>query len=197
MTHKYLELAFTPAVLAAQQHAYGRASKPHAGGERDELGAAEREFIAARDSFYLGSVNADGWPYIQHRGGAPGFLHVVDERTLAFADLRGNRQLVTTGNVATNTRVALFLMDYPQRARLKLWGEARVLDAAAHPEWVARLAPNAGRNPIERVFAIDVHAFDWNCPQHITPRYSEAEVREVITPLRERIAELERQLAQR
>lgn len=197
MTHKYLELAFTPAVLAAQQHAYGRAAKPHADGERDALGDAEREFIAARDSFYLGSVNADGWPYIQHRGGAPGFLHVVDERTLAFADLRGNRQLVTTGNVADNARVALFLMDYPQRARLKVWGEARVLDAAAHPEWVARLAPSAGRSPIERVFVIDVHAFDWNCPQHITPRYSEAEVREVIAPLRERIAELERQLAQR
>lgn len=197
MTHKYLELAFTPAVLAAQQHAYGRAAKPHADGERDELGPAEREFIAARDSFYLGSVNADGWPYIQHRGGPPGFLHVVDERTLAFADLRGNRQLVTTGNVAGNARVALFLMDYPQRARLKVWGEARVLDAAAHPEWVARLSKGAGRSPIERVFVIEVHAFDWNCPQHITPRYSEAEVREVIAPLRERIAELERQLAQR
>ncbi len=197
MTHKYLELAFTPAVRAAQQQAYGRAARPSASAQRDALGPAEREFIAARDSFYLGSVNADGWPYIQHRGGEPGFLHVVDEHTLAFADLRGNRQLVSTGNLAENPRVALMLMDYPQRARLKLWGEARVLQAADQPEWVARLSTNTGRGAPERIFVIDVVAFDWNCPQHITPRYSEAEVREVLAPLEERIAELERALAAR
>ncbi len=197
MTHKYLELAFTPAVLAAQKRSYGRAAKLRGESERDVLGPAEREFIAARDSFYLGTVNADGWPYIQHRGGERGFLRVLDERTLAFADLRGNRQLMSTGNLADNPRVSLFLMDYPQRARLKVWGEARVFEAADHPEWIAKVSSGAERVPIERVFVIDVAAFDWNCPQHITPRYSEDEVREVLAPLRERIAELERQLAAR
>lgn len=194
MAHNFLTLAATPAVQSAQAHYYGRAARLPRAGERDVIGPAEREFILSRDSFYLGSVSERGWPYIQHRGGAPGFLHVLGENTLAFADYRGNRQLLTTGNVSREDRVALFLMDYPARARLKILGHARTLDAREHPEEVKRLAEPQLRAQVERLFFIDVVALDWNCSQHITQRFDEREVGEIVAPLRLRIAELEAQL---
>lgn len=200
MALKYLELATTPAVREAQQRYYGRAQNfvPGAGGERTPLGADEADFIAARDSFYLATVSETGWPYVQHRGGPPGFLRVLDGRTLAFADLRGNRQLLSTGNLAVpgHDRVALFLMDYPGRTRLKIMGHARVLDAREEPALAAQVAPEpALRANTERVFLVDVVSFDWNCPQHITPRYSREEIETAIAaPLRARIAELEMRL---
>ena len=139
-------------------------------------------------------MSESGWPYVQHRGGQPGFLHVVNPTTLAFADYKGNRQMLSTGNVAVNDRVCLFLMDYPQRTRLKILGHARVEDARQHPELVAKFAAPDVQRIVERVFFIDVVSFDWNCPKYITPRYTAAEVEEAVAPLRQRIAELEAQL---
>jgi uncharacterized protein len=194
MALKYLELAMTEAVRRAQTHYYGRAVNIPGTPERDPLTQDEAAFIAERDSFYLGSISETGWPYIQHRGGPRGFLRVVDEKTLAFADYKGNRQLLTTGNVSVNDRVALFLMDYQNRARLKILGHARVEDARTHPELVAQLTDPTIRSSVERLVFIDVVSFDWNCPKYITPRYSIEEVEELAGPLRTRIAELESEL---
>jgi predicted pyridoxine 5'-phosphate oxidase superfamily flavin-nucleotide-binding protein len=194
MALKYLELAMTEAVRRAQKHYYGRAVNIAGTPERDPLTQDEAEFIAVRDSFYLGSVSETGWPYIQHRGGPKGFLRVVNETTLAFADYKGNRQLLTTGNVSMNDRVALFLMDYQNRARLKILGHARVEDARVDPDLVAQLADPTMQQAVERLVFIDVVSFDWNCPKYITPRYSLEEVEELAGPLRTRIAELESEL---
>ncbi|MDZ4855447.1 MAG: pyridoxamine 5'-phosphate oxidase family protein [Nitrospirota bacterium] len=194
MATKYLDLTFTDAVCRAQKQYYGRAGNIVGASERDPLSQAEAEFIAARDSFYLGSISESGWPYIQHRGGPQGFLRVVNENTLAFADYKGNRQLLTTGNVSVNDRVALFLMDYKNRARLKILGHARVEDAHEHPELTEQFTDPKMRSSVERLVVIDVVSFDWNCPKHITPRYSAEEVEEHVEPLKQRIAELEAQL---
>ncbi len=193
MALKYLELAMTEAVRRAQNRYYGRAVNIAGAAERDPLTQDEAEFITARDSFYLGSINETGWPYVQHRGGPQGFLRVVNETTLAFADYKGNRQLLTTGNVSVNDRVALFLMDYKNRARLKILGHARVEDARAHPELITQLADPKVQSAVERLVFIDVVSFDWNCSKYITPRYSAEEVNEVVGPLKMRIAELEAQ----
>jgi predicted pyridoxine 5'-phosphate oxidase superfamily flavin-nucleotide-binding protein len=194
MATKYLDLTFTESVCRAQTRYYGRAGKIAGAPERDPLSQTEAEFIAARDSFYLGSISESGWPYVQHRGGPQGFLRVIDETTLAFADYKRNRQLLTTGNVSVNNRVALFLMDYKNRARLKILGHARVEDARAYPELVAQITDPKMRQNVERLVFIDVVSFDWNCPKYITPRYSIDEVEEVVGPLKSHIAELEAQL---
>ena len=193
MPEHFLDLVTTPAVAAAQirDHGWAHAAQPDSA--PDELSAVERDFIAARDSFYVASVTETGWPYIQHRGGPPGFLKTLGPRTLGFADLRGNRQMLTTGNVAASDRVSLFLMDYPQRSRLKILGRARVQLATENPELAATLAMPGQTGVVERLFTIDVVAFDWNCPKYITPRYTKAEVERVVAPLRARIAELEAQ----
>lgn len=194
MTHRFLEIATTPAVKAAQEaqgsrRAYARQEEgaPH----HDRLGAAEADFIAARDSFYMASVSETGWPYLQHRGGPEGFLRVLDERTLGFADLRGNRQYLSLGNLSADDRICLFLMDYGNRARLKLFGRARFHDLAAEPELASRLVVPGYGAVAERGVTIAVEAFDWNCPQHITPRFSEAELAPALAPVRERLAALE------
>jgi hypothetical protein len=194
MATKYLDVTFTDAVCRAQKQYYGSVGKIAGAPERDPLGQAEAEFIAARDSFYLGSISESGWPYIQHRGGPSGFLRVINETTLAFADYKGNRQLLSTGNVSVNDRVALFLMDYKNRERLKILGHARVEDARAYPELTTQVADPKMRSSVERLVFIDVVSFDWNCPKYITPRYSAEEVEELAGPLKRRIAELEAQL---
>ncbi|MGQ0695474.1 MAG: pyridoxamine 5'-phosphate oxidase family protein [Nitrospiraceae bacterium] len=194
MATKYLDLMFTDSVRRAQRQYYGRAVNIAGAPERDPLGQAEAEFIAARDSFYLGSISETGWPYIQHRGGPQGFLRVVNETTLAFADYKGNRQLLTIGNVSVNGRVALFLMDYKNRERLKILGHARVEDVRVHPELITQITDPKMRSSVERLVFIDVVSFDWNCPKYITPRYSAEEVEEYVGPLKRRIAELEAQL---
>ncbi len=194
MSATYLQILTTPSVGRAQAHYYGRARVPANAPERDPLGPDEQSFILARDSFYLATVSESGWPYLQHRGGAPGFLQVVDATTLAFADYSGNRQLLSTGNLAVNDKVALFLMDYPNRTRLKILGHGRVVDAREHPDLVAKWAETPAQSVVERLFVIDVISFDWNCPQYITPRYSVAEVESAVAPLRQRIAELEAQM---
>ncbi|MBC8011159.1 MAG: pyridoxamine 5'-phosphate oxidase family protein [Burkholderiales bacterium] len=192
MAHHYLETVFTPDVQAEQRRYYGRGQVlPPAPGP-DELGPDEAAFIAGADSFYLGTVNSDGWPYVQHRGGPRGFLRVFDSRTLAFADLGGNRQIVSTGNLTANDRVSVFIMDYPRRQRLKLLGRATVSPAASEPGLAAELAP-PGLAPrlVERIYRIAIVGFDWNCPKYITPRFTSAEVEEAVKPLRGRIAALE------
>jgi predicted pyridoxine 5'-phosphate oxidase superfamily flavin-nucleotide-binding protein len=161
------------------------------------LTADETDFIARRDSFYMATITSNGWPYLQHRGGTPGFLKVPTPNSLAFADYKGNRQMISTGNLATNDRVALFLMDYPRRQRLKILGRARVEDARNHQNLVGELAGPGDRKQVERLFFVDVISFDWNCPKYITPRYTEQEVREVMEPLQQRITELEAKLASR
>ncbi len=191
MATKYLDLTFTDAVCQAQKRYYGSAGKIGGAPDRDPLGQAEAEFIVTRDSFYLGSISESGWPYIQHRGGPPGFLRVLDETTLAFADYSGNRQLLTTGNVSVNDRVALFLMDYKNRDRLKILGHARIEDAKVHSEIVTTIADPKMQAAVERLVFIDVVSFDWNCPKYIAPRYSLEEVEELTGPLKRKIVELE------
>lgn len=194
MAGKYLHVTMTESVRRAQKRYYGHATPIADVPDRDPLGDTEIRFIAARDSFYLGSVSESRWPYIQHRGGPAGFLRVINETTLAFADYKGNRQLLTTGNVSVNDRVALFLMDYKNRERLKILGHARVEDARVHPELTTQITDPKMRSSVERLVFIDVVSFDWNCPKYITPRYSAEEVEEYVGPLRRRIAELEAQL---
>ena len=185
---------FTPSVLAAQERYYGRSAGVVGAQERDPLTDEEREFIAARDSFYLATVTETGWPYVQHRGGKPGFLRVLGPTTLAFADFGGNRQMISTGNLAANDRVALFLMDYPQRTRLKILGHARVEDARQNPELVRQLSEPDAHRIVERLFFIEAVSFDWNCPKYVTPRYTIEEVRTLVAPLKARVAELEAKL---
>jgi predicted pyridoxine 5'-phosphate oxidase superfamily flavin-nucleotide-binding protein len=188
MAAKFLELTFTDSVRKAQEHYYGKSRRTESAPEHDELTDDEARFIQSRDSFYMATINQSGWPYIQHRGGRPGFLHVVNPTSLAFADYKGNRQLISTGNLAANGRVALFLMDYPQRTRLKILGRARVEDAREHPDLMARIAEPDVHRTVERLFLIEVVSFDWNCPQYITPRYTAEEIQDLVAPLQQRIA---------
>ncbi|HEX4342966.1 MAG TPA: pyridoxamine 5'-phosphate oxidase family protein [Verrucomicrobiae bacterium] len=194
MAEKFLELLVTPSVARAEEQYFGHSRQLPGGAARDPLTDDEIQFIQARDSFYMSTVSESGWPYMQHRGGHIGFLHVVNPTTLAFADYKGNRQLLSTGNVAVNDRVCLFFMDYPQRTRLKILGHARVEDARQHPELVKKFATPDVQRIVERVFLIDVVSFDWNCQQYITPRYTIPEIEQLVAPLKQRIADLESQL---
>ena len=199
MGSRFTELAFTPKVkeireINGSRRAYSRVEKGET--HNDVLGPREAAFIAARDSFYMATVSETGWPYVQHRGGPKGFLKVIEERTLAFADFRGNRQYISVGNLQNDARVSLFLMDYPNQARLKILGRVRIVDVGSIE------TPNGLQVPgyearVERGFVITVEAFDWNCSQYITPRFSAAEVDEIVSPLRGRIAEAEAMLAER
>jgi predicted pyridoxine 5'-phosphate oxidase superfamily flavin-nucleotide-binding protein len=193
MAYGFLDIARTPSVKAAQAANGSGEHWDHFKGHRefDGFTAAEIEFIAARDSFYLASVSETGWPYVQHRGGPMGFLHVLDNKTLAFADFRGNRQYITLGNVNANNRVALFLMDYPNRRRLKIYARIEAKDLAADPALAEKLMSPGYKARPERAFVLHLQAFDWNCPQHITPRFTEAEIDEALVPVRARIAQLE------
>ena len=192
MTHSTSDIAFTPAVKRVQERKGSRkgyAKMEEKGGWRDTITEDLAQFIGERDSFYLGTASADGQPYIQHRGGKPGFLKVLDERTLAFADFKGNRQYITTGNLAENDKAYIFLMDYPNRRRIKIWGRARVIDDDA--EILARLADPDYEGVPEQAVVFEVAAWDVNCPQHITPRFTEQEVAEIVAPLKRRIIDLE------
>lgn len=198
MGSRFAEIAFTPTVKA-QQTAHGsRASyaKFESGPERNHvLGPEESAFIEARDGFYLASVSETGWPYVQFRGGAPGFVRVLDEATIAWADFRGNRQYISLGNYGSDDRVALILVDYVNRRRLKLLGHAESIDVASDDTLARRIAVPGHPAVIERAVRVRISGFDWNCPQHIPLRYGEAEIERMLAPLRERVAELEAQLA--
>ncbi|MGF1648864.1 MAG: pyridoxamine 5'-phosphate oxidase family protein [Hyphomicrobiaceae bacterium] len=194
MGYKFAEIAFTPRVRAEQERAGSRAAYARReagdGNPRDRFGPDEAAFIAARDSFYLASVSETGWPYVQHRGGTRGFLRVLDDKTLGFADYAGNRQYVSLGNIQGDDRVSLFLMDYANRARMKIMGRMRVVDIA-DASAIERLTTPDATATIERGFIISVEAYDWNCSKFITERYSEDEVRKVVSAMSDRIAELE------
>ncbi len=179
MTHRFADITFTDSVKAAQEHYGSRARNERYQskfGPNDQLGPREADFIAQRDTFYLATVSETDWPYVQHRGGPPGFLRVLSPNQLAYADFRGNTQLISVGNVSKNDRCSLILMDYPNRRRLKILGHMRV--EGGHPLEASDLAKvelPEYKAQIERVVFIDVVAFDWNCPQHITRRYTESE----------------------
>ena len=194
MADKFLKITSTDSVCRAQERYYGKSRRIDDAPERDAFTDEETSFVQSCDSFYMASISESGWPYIQHRGGMPGFLRVTSPTTLAFADYRGNRQLLSTGNLTANDRVALFLMDYPRRTRLKILGRARIEDAREHRELVMQISEPDMHGFTERLFLIDVISFDWNCPQHIKPRYTIEEIQEVVGPLQRRIAELEAQL---
>lgn len=179
MSHQFAEIMFTEGVKSAQAD-YGSRDRLERfaamSGPNDELGEREAQFIAERDTFYIATVSEDGWPYVQHRGGPPGFLRVLGPQRLAYADFRGNTQLVSVGNVSSNDRVSLILMDYPNRRRLKVLGHMRVENAGAvTEEELAAVRLSSYSAQIERIVYIDVAAFDWNCPQYITQRYTLSE----------------------
>ncbi|MBW2543601.1 MAG: pyridoxamine 5'-phosphate oxidase family protein [Deltaproteobacteria bacterium] len=198
MGHRFAEIAFTAAVQAAQEARGSRAGyarMTEGDARNDRLGEKEIDFIHARDGFYLASVSETGWPYVQFRGGPPGFLRVIDDRTIAWADFRGNRQYISVGNLGGDDRVSLILMDYANLRRIKLFGRAEMLEVGEDKGLAEQLAVAGYRAEVERAVRVRVAGFDWNCPQHITPRFTLDEVEQAVTPLRQRVAELEAQLA--
>ena len=185
MGHRFAEIAFTGSVQQVQQELGSRGGYAGMEGGDDYnhlLSAREVDFIAARDSFYMASVSETGWPYVQHRGGPTGFMRVLDEQTIGFADFSGNRQYVSVGNLRKDDRVSLFFMDYPNRTRLKLLGRVRLV-GPEESELLGQLAVDSYEARVERGFIIQIEAFDWNCPQHITPRYTDADIETLMAPL--------------
>jgi predicted pyridoxine 5'-phosphate oxidase superfamily flavin-nucleotide-binding protein len=193
MPNPFAKIAFTSSVKSAQEH-YGtrRANERLENLDRvDELTFRETSFIGDIDGFYLATVNQDGHPYVQFRGGPKGFLKVIDERTLAYADFRGNLQYISVGNLNANNKAALILMDYAHQVRLKIFAEIEVIDAADDPELIGRLIMPDYDAKVERAMILHVTAYDWNCPQHITPRFTIEEIEAATNALRARISELE------
>lgn len=198
MTQAYSSIAYTKAVQSAQQR-YGtreqnarvqaRAMAP------DGLGPDELSFIAGQDGFYMATVNEDGWPYVQFRGGPKGFLKAIDKDTLGYADFRGNLQYISVGNLGQNDRVALILMDYANKVRLKIYARASIVDAGQDPKLIESLQVPSYNARIERAVLLRVEAFNWNCQQHITARYTLDEIEEMMVPIREHVDALEKKLA--
>lgn len=192
MGHRFAKIAFTDSVREVQQQLGSRGAYADFDEGQDFnhlLSKREVEFIGARDSFYMASVSETGWPYLQHRGGPVGFLRIIDAQTIGFADFSGNRQYLSVGNLRQDGRVALFLMDYPNRRRLKLLGRVRLV-GDDESELLSQLNTDDYGAIVERGFLIHVEAFDWNCPQHITPRYAESEIESVVAPLRQELNDL-------
>jgi uncharacterized protein len=193
MAYPFGSLVFTPVIQALQERYGSRrayAKREESRFSQDALGPDEEGFLAECDSFYMASIGETGWPYIQHRGGPRGFLKMLDGHTIGFADFQGNKQYISTGNLMTNDKVALILVDYPKRARLKILGHAKIFEGAAAAEWIEKLRDPDDRNPVERVFIIQVDAFDWNCQQHITRRFTDEQIRTVLAPFEKRMEEL-------
>jgi predicted pyridoxine 5'-phosphate oxidase superfamily flavin-nucleotide-binding protein len=193
MSYGFLDVAITPSVRAAQAELGADRIWRNFKGHREfgRFTESEVAFIGERDSFYMASVSETGWPYVQHRGGPPGFLKVVDDKTLAFADYRGNRQYISIGNLAANDRACLFLMDYPGRGRLKIYAHVEKLALDADPALTELVTDVAYEAKLERILRLRLVTFDWNCSQHITPRFTEQQVAQAVHPLRERLAQLE------
>jgi predicted pyridoxine 5'-phosphate oxidase superfamily flavin-nucleotide-binding protein len=198
MTDRYLEIATSDAVKHLQERWGSRSTYSRLENgplSNNQLGPEEIAFIEAQDSFFLASLNESGWPYIQHRGGPPGFLKVLGNNRLGFPDFKGNRQYLSFGNMLKNPRVSLFLIDYPARARLKIFGHAKLVEGDNLPEALRKIENDPGATTIERGFIVQVEAFHWNCPKYIVPRFTEAQVRTVVDPLIKRIKDLETELA--
>lgn len=196
MSKHYGLIAFTDDVRAVQ-HQYGsdafydrKRVQAKAVSGPDPLTDDEREYLAERDNFFLASVGATGWPYVQYRGGPPGFLRVIDDHTIGWADSRGNLQYITTGNLAGDNRVAIIALDYAHKRRLKIFGRARVVAAADDPALMADLAEGSYDAVVERAVVVDVEAYDWNCHQHITPRFTAAELEPQLASLRQQLSAL-------
>ena len=178
MNQNFTKLAFTDSVRKAQER-YGtrRAyARMEASGDRYRLNDREMSFIQSRDSFYMATVGENGWPYIQHRGGPKGFLKVIDDTTLGYADFQGNGQYISTGNLVANNKASLILVDYPLQQRLKIWVESKIIEADQDAELMQQLEMPDYKARIERLVILTVKAYDWNCPQHITPRYTLEEI---------------------
>lgn len=195
MAKAFAKISFTPSVVRIQKRhgsakAYSKFLSSDAQGG-DQLTEAEAEFIMARDSFYQASASKEGWPYVQYRGGPTGFLKVLDTKTLAYADFRGNRQYISVGNVSENDRVSLIFVDYPNRRRLKIWARARLVSLADDPELIASLHDESYRARPERAVILSLEAFDWNCPQHIHPRFTSAELKSYVGDLHAQITALQ------
>ncbi|KQU68958.1 pyridoxamine 5'-phosphate oxidase family protein [Phycicoccus sp. Root101] len=202
MSSKYYDIAFTSAVRDAQRE-YGswaaqrRLHHVEDGPARpdDPMGEAERTFIGEQDGFYLATMSQSGWPYVQFRGGPRGFVTTPDAHTLAWPDFRGNRQYITTGNLQDESRVAIIFLDYSRQVRLKVFGVAQVRDLMHDPDAARALELPGYPARIEREVRVHITAFDWNCPQHITPRYTTEELESAIAPLQQRLKELEQENA--
>jgi uncharacterized protein len=195
MAKNFASLAFTDEVKVLQEK-YGSRANYQRVEKRivDGLGENEIDFISHRDSFYMASIGENGFPYIQHRGGPKGFAKVIDADTIGFIDFSGNKQYITIGNLATHNNVSLFMMDYPARARLKMYAKAEIIDLNVRPELLKLFALEDYPSKPERMMLLHIEAFDWNCPQHITPRYTEEEIEEALAPQREYIKKLEQEL---
>jgi len=198
MTQAFLNISVTPSVRAVQESMgtdgmWGKRDAAHA---PDHFGEREAAFIAARDSFFMATVSETGWPYLQHRGGPQGFLKILDDRTLAFADFRGNRQYVSVGNLSVDDRACLFMVDYARRARLKIFARVELVPLDEEPALAELVVDPAYRAKVERIMKLKLEGFDWNCPQHIRPRFTEDEITEAIRPQHRRLAELEAENAE-
>lgn len=193
MPYGFLDIAITPSVKASQAENGSAHLWEDFKGHRafDRLTENEAAFIGERDSFYMATISETGWPYVQHRGGPRGFLRVIDDTTLAFADFAGNRQYISLGNLAADSRVSLILMDYANRRRLKIFAHVEVKNLADNPELAAQIATPGYRGKAERAFVLHLDAFDWNCPQHITQRFDAPDVAQAVTALERRIETLE------
>lgn len=193
MSYGFLDIAITPSVLEAQRKMGADQLWTDFEGDRpsDRFTENEAAFIADRDSFYMASVSDTGWPYVQHRGGPAGFLKVLDPQTLAFADYAGNRQYISTGNLTANDHACLFLVDYPRRARLKIYARVEIVGLTADPDLTTAVQTPGYRARLERIYKLRLAAFDWNCAQHITPRFTQAQITDAVRPLHERLAHLE------
>jgi predicted pyridoxine 5'-phosphate oxidase superfamily flavin-nucleotide-binding protein len=194
MPHTFGSLVFTPAVRALQERYGSRrqyARFENSDSSSGRLGPEESQFIGERDTFYMATVGSTGWPYIQHRGGPRGFLKVIDDSTLAFADFRGNKQYISTGNLTTDNRVAIIFVDYPRQLRLKILGRVEIFEGEQAKDWITKVRDPEYKAVAERVYVIRVEALDWNCQQHIIPRYTAEEIREALAPAEKRMQELE------
>ena len=200
MSRAYSDIAFTPAVREVQTRMGSRSKYvafDRAVDRRDRLTPREIDFIGHADHFFQATVGESGWPYVQHRGGPQGFLRVIDDRTIAYADFRGNVQYISVGNLKGDDRVSLILMDYANKRRLKILGRARTVEAAEDPVLIERVAMPGYAATVERAVVINVEAWDWNCPQHITERFTVAQVQAVVAPLQAEIERLRARLAER
>ncbi|GAB3225255.1 pyridoxamine 5'-phosphate oxidase family protein [Spirosoma arcticum] len=197
MARNYASLAFTEPVKAVQEGFGSRSTYARVEQQTHFNGLTDNEigFIAERDSFYMASIGENGFPYIQHRGGPTGFLKAVDSMTLGFVDFSGNRQYISVGNLLTHPQVSLFLMDYPHQTRLKIYANAELVELTDRPDLFERLDPTDYKHRPERMMLLHVEAYDWNCPQHITPRYTTDEINEALAPQRDYLAQLEAEVA--
>lgn len=198
MANQFTKIAFTDAVKEVQTLMGSRKNyvRTESGPETNHaLTENEAQFISERDSFYMASISETEWPYIQHRGGPQGFVQVLSPNEIGFADFSGNRQYISVGNISKNNRVALILVDYPAKARLKILGEARVVEVESNPSLISSLTPPNYKAKVERGIVIRIEAYDWNCPQHITPRWTAEEIQTAVAPLKKRIQELEEHIA--